>query len=161
MLVCDHSLCECIWNGNIQYFCMCARTGMKKKGNKKTITKPAVKGKAKKKRECQLQAYFPHCSFQEEKKHSHELNVCVLAAVASTLGVYSFLHTMRLTSSSTALSASNFQLWGSRGALKKKPTEWLPQCQLKAVSSGLGGWLVTLGESAARHRRDDFCLPLC
>ncbi len=98
---------------------------------------------------------------RRKKKHPHELNVCVLTAVASTLGVYSFLYTMRLTSSSTALSASNFQLWGSRGALKKKPSEWLPQCQLKAVSSGLGGLLVSrqldIGEATfASHSVNTF-----
>ncbi len=65
--------------------------------------------------------------------------MCALAAVTSTLGLYSFLYTMRLTSSSTALSASNLQFWGSRGALKEKLSEWLSQCWLKAVCFGLGG----------------------
>lgn len=130
------------------------------KNQQATITKHVVKWKADK--NFQLQAYFQHCSFQEEeKKHPHELNVCVLTAVASTLGVYSFMYTMRLTSSSTALRASNFKLWGSRGVFTKKPSEWLPQCQLKAVSYGLGGWLMTLGESAARQWRDISCLPHC
>lgn len=59
--------------------------------------------------------------FQEEgKKQQYELNACALAAVASTLGVYSFQYTMRLTSSFTALSASNFQLREDEGRLKKK-----------------------------------------
>lgn len=48
---------------------------------------------------------------RRRKKQQYELNACALAAVVSTLGVYSFQYTMRLTSSCTALSASNFQLF--------------------------------------------------
>lgn len=51
-------------------------------------------------------------SSAEERKSTW--TECVYPAVASTLGMYSFLYTMRMTSSSTALSVSNFQLSGKR-----------------------------------------------
>lgn len=71
--------------------------------------------KEKQRKAHQLWGHCPHCS--EGCGGVHMNGACWHTAVASTPRLYSFLHTMGLTSTSMAPSASNFQLWGRSGAL--------------------------------------------